>query len=152
MRQERNILRPLSARSVVASTLLGCHPPELPTAALVEMGYTSFVSLRDPSERGAGWEEERLGAIEDVSFARIPVTGAEGLTRENVEALDRILDEAAAENTVLYCGSSNRVGGLLALRAAWLDGASPEEALELGRAAGLRSLEPAVAELLGQTR
>ena len=38
MRQERNILRPLSARSVVASTLLGCHPPELPTAALVEMG------------------------------------------------------------------------------------------------------------------
>jgi phenylacetic acid degradation operon negative regulatory protein len=38
MRQERNILRPLSARSVVASTLLGCHPPELPTRALVQMG------------------------------------------------------------------------------------------------------------------
>jgi phenylacetic acid degradation operon negative regulatory protein len=36
--QERNILRPLSARSIVASTLLGCHPSELPTRALVEMG------------------------------------------------------------------------------------------------------------------
>jgi phenylacetic acid degradation operon negative regulatory protein len=38
MRQDRNILRPLSARSIVASTLLGCHPPELPTRALVQMG------------------------------------------------------------------------------------------------------------------
>jgi phenylacetic acid degradation operon negative regulatory protein len=38
MNQERNMLRPLSARSIVASTLLGCHPPELATGALVEMG------------------------------------------------------------------------------------------------------------------
>jgi len=38
MSQERNILLPLSARSLVASTLLGCHPPELPTRALVQMG------------------------------------------------------------------------------------------------------------------
>lgn len=38
MKQERNILSPLSARSVIASTLLGCHPPELPTRALVQMG------------------------------------------------------------------------------------------------------------------
>ena len=30
-------LRPLSARSVVASVLLGTHPPRLPTAALVEL-------------------------------------------------------------------------------------------------------------------
>jgi phenylacetic acid degradation operon negative regulatory protein len=39
--QERNAaalgLRPLSARSVVASVLLGTHPPRLPTAALVEL-------------------------------------------------------------------------------------------------------------------
>jgi phenylacetic acid degradation operon negative regulatory protein len=42
MVQERNIhealgLRPLSARSVVASVLLGTHPPRLATAALVEL-------------------------------------------------------------------------------------------------------------------
>jgi phenylacetic acid degradation operon negative regulatory protein len=47
MTQERNIqagdvasalgLRPLSARSVVASVLLGTHPPRLATAALVEL-------------------------------------------------------------------------------------------------------------------
>jgi phenylacetic acid degradation operon negative regulatory protein len=43
MMQERNAtvdalgLRPLSARSVVASVLLGTHPPRLSTAALVEL-------------------------------------------------------------------------------------------------------------------
>ncbi len=34
----RNPLKPLSARSIVASTLLGCHPPQLPARALVEIG------------------------------------------------------------------------------------------------------------------
>ena len=44
MSQQRNILRPLSARSIIASTLLGCHPPQLPTSALVEMGTLYGVS------------------------------------------------------------------------------------------------------------
>jgi phenylacetic acid degradation operon negative regulatory protein len=34
----RNPIKPLSARSIVASTLLGCHPPELPARALVQIG------------------------------------------------------------------------------------------------------------------
>lgn len=42
MKQDRNMLaalglRPMSARSVVASVLLGSHPPELPVAALVRL-------------------------------------------------------------------------------------------------------------------
>ncbi|MGH9035805.1 MAG: hypothetical protein ACRD0O_08565, partial [Acidimicrobiia bacterium] len=42
MTQDRNTLaalglRPMSARSVVASVLLGSHPPELPVAALVQL-------------------------------------------------------------------------------------------------------------------
>src|SRR4051812_17516156 len=42
MKQDRNALaalglRPLSARSLVASCLRGTHPPELPTSALVRL-------------------------------------------------------------------------------------------------------------------
>ncbi len=42
MTQDRNALaalglRPMSARSVIASVLLGSHPPELPVAALVQL-------------------------------------------------------------------------------------------------------------------
>jgi len=87
-----------------------------------------------------------------VSFTRIAVDGINGLTRENVMALARALDDAGSNNTVLYCGSSNRVGGLLALKAYWLEGAEPEEALEVGRNAGLAGLESAVTELLSAPR
>jgi len=142
----------MNASMPIPNVLTAGQPTEEQMAALIELGYTNFVSLRPPTENGAGWEETRMRELGDVSFSRISVAGAGGLTRENVEALDRILDEAGAENSVVYCASSNRVGGLLALRAFWLEGASPEEALALGREAGLRGLEPAVAELMGQPR
>ena len=116
--------------------------------ALAAAGYEHFISLRLPDESGAGWEES-YAAERSWDFQRVPVAGSSGLTRENVEALDRILDQAGDEPTVLYCGSSNRVGALMALRAHWLEGASAEEALELGRAAGMTRLEPAVREMLG---
>lgn len=64
-----------------------------------------------------------VASDEGIRFTRIPVAGAAGRTRENVEALDRLLD-----------------------------GASPEEALALGREAGLRGLEGAVAEILARPR
>jgi hypothetical protein len=79
----------------------------------------------------------------------MPVDDAEGLTRENVEELDRHLGEADGV-TVIYNG--NRAGALLALRAFWLEGANPAEALDLGRRAGLSGLEPAVSELIAAPR
>jgi protein tyrosine phosphatase (PTP) superfamily phosphohydrolase (DUF442 family) len=114
---------------------------------LAEAGFENFISLRLADEDGAGWEEA-YAASQSVSFTRLPVAGSDGLTLENVQELDRLLDAAGDAPTVLYCGSSNRVGALLALRAFWLDGASAEEALELGRAGGMTRLEPAVDELL----
>jgi len=118
--------------------------------ALAASGYTMFISLRLPTEEGAGWEEA-YAAQSGLSFARIPVGGAEGLTRENAEALDHVLKAAGDGKTLLYCGSANRVGALLAMRAHWLDGATPEEAMAMGRAAGMTRLEPDVARLLGLT-
>lgn len=118
--------------------------------ALAQAGYEHFISLRLPDENGAGWEESYAPG-QAWHFDRVTVAGSSGLTRENVEALDSILDHAdeSGEPTVLYCGSSNRVGALMALRAHWLEGASAQEALELGRAAGMTRLEPAVREMLG---
>ena len=114
--------------------------------ALADAGYENFISLRLPEENGAGWEEAHAAAT-GASFTRLAVPGADGLNRETVEELARILDQAG-ENTVLYCGSSNRVGALLALKAHWVDGMSAEEALEVGRAGGMTRLEPAVVDIL----
>jgi protein tyrosine phosphatase (PTP) superfamily phosphohydrolase (DUF442 family) len=135
-----------NAREPLPGLLTAGQPTPDQLDGLVAAGFTRFISLRSATESGAGWEEERSGA--EWTFKRIPVSGADDLTRANVEALDRVLDEAGGAPTVLYCGSGNRVGALLALRAYWLDGASPADAIELGRDAGLTRLEPAVLALL----
>lgn len=135
-----------NAREPLPGLLTAGQPTPDQLDGLVAAGYTRFISLRPATERGAGWEEER--SRDEWTFTRIPVSGASDLTRANVEALDQILDEANGAPTVLYCGSGNRVGALLALRAYWLDGASAADALDLGRAAGLTRLEPAVADLM----
>ncbi|MFQ5537577.1 MAG: hypothetical protein ACE5GJ_09020 [Gemmatimonadota bacterium] len=117
--------------------------------ALAKAGYKTFVSLRLPTERGAGWEEEHAPEV-GVSFVRIPIGGPDDLTEEAARRLDRVLKEAEEEGgAVVYCGSSNRVGALMALRARWVEGKSPEEALELGKKAGMTRLEPEVRRLLG---
>ncbi len=135
-----------NAREPIPGLVTAGQPTPDQLDGLVATGYTHFVSLRPATESGAGWEEERSGA--NLDFTRIPVSGATDLTRDNVEALDRVLAEAGGAPTVLYCASGNRVGALLALRAYWLDGASATDALALGRAAGLTRLEPAVMALL----
>jgi protein tyrosine phosphatase (PTP) superfamily phosphohydrolase (DUF442 family) len=140
-----------NAAMPLQNVVTAAQPTEEQLMALVDLGYTSFVSLRSATEEGAGWEEG-IAADEGIRFARIPIEGEAGLTRENVLELDRVLTEAEEEGTVLYCSSSNRVGALLALRAYWLEGSDPQAALELGRRAGLSRLEPAVAELLAAPR
>ncbi len=113
---------------------------------LVDHGVTAVVNLRYPTERGVRSEIELIGEL-GLDYIAIPVRGSEGLTRENALALDTALAEAEGP-VLVHCGSSNRVGGLFALRAFYLKGASIEEALSVGRSAGLTRLEPAVREIL----
>jgi protein tyrosine phosphatase (PTP) superfamily phosphohydrolase (DUF442 family) len=85
-----------------------------------------------------------------MRYVHIPVAGADGLTRENVELLHSALAEARDEGPVLlHCGSGNRIGALLALRAAWIEGSDPYTALQYGLGTGLTGLEPKTRELLG---
>jgi hypothetical protein len=127
------------------------QPTEEQLIALTDLGFTHFVSLSSATEEGAGWEEG-IAADEGIQFARIPITVANGLTRESVLELDRVLNEAAEESTVVYGATSDPAGALLALRAHWLEGADPQAALELGREAGLSELEPEVNALLAAPR
>ena len=49
----------------------------------------------------------------------------------------------------MHCASGNRVGGLFALKAFYVDGKTPEEALEIGRSAGMTRTEAVVRQELG---
>ncbi len=137
-----------NARMPLPHLVTAGQPTEEQIVGLVEAGFAHFISLRVADERGAGWEEARA-ADQSFDFERLPISGGDALTRENVEALAALLESVGEEPTVLYCGSSNRVGAMLALKAYWVDGADPEAAFELGQQAGMTRLEGRVRELLG---
>ena len=127
--------------------LTTAQPTAEQVAELQALGYDRFISFQVANEPGAGWEEAGIPGA-GGTFQRIPVGSPDDLTRENVQALAAALESTDGEDTVLYCASSNRVGAMLALKAFWLDGASPEEALSLGRRAGMRALEPDVRRIM----
>ncbi len=115
--------------------------------AAAEAGVTTVVNLRPAGETAPrDIEAEVTGA--GMTYVNIPIGGPGDLDKGAANALAEALD-AAEGGVLIHCGSSNRVGGLLALKAHWVDGVPAAEALALGRAAGLTGLEPMVASLLG---
>lgn len=122
------------------------QPSAAELAAAKAAGIRRVINLRPPTE-AAGFDEAAVLADLALPYTVIPVAGPEDLTLAKAEALDQAL--AAAEGPVLvHCASANRVGALLALRAAWLHGLPPQDALALGEAGGLTRMAPLVAELL----
>jgi uncharacterized protein (TIGR01244 family) len=115
--------------------------------ALAAAGLKHIVNLR-PSSEDAGFDEAALAAKLGLSYAVVPVASAADLNRDRAQELDAALARTGGEPTLVHCASSNRVGALLALRAAWLQGKSADEALAFGRAGGLTKMEAAVQQLL----
>jgi uncharacterized protein (TIGR01244 family) len=110
---------------------------------LHQLGYRTFINLRMADERGTGWEEDYTEAA-GITFHRLPVRGARGVTPKNAERLARLLEQAGDQPVVLYCLNGNRVGGLLALKAYHIDGLNIDEAVAYGVKAGMTRLEPVV--------
>lgn len=137
-----------NARMPLPNLVTAGQPTVEQLDALADAGYRHFISLRPSQERGAGWEEEHaIGR--PFEFERLPISGREALNRDNVEAFAALLESVGDQPTVLYCGSSNRVGAMLALKAFWVDGAEADAAFELGQNAGMTGLSDPVKELLG---
>jgi protein tyrosine phosphatase (PTP) superfamily phosphohydrolase (DUF442 family) len=113
---------------------------------LKEAGYHTIIDLRAEGEPGT-WDEKALADEMGLFYRRIPIRGPQNLTPQTVNELDELL-ENSSDGVFIHCASSNRVGALLALRASWNQGESEDEALQLGRAAGLTSLEDTTRKLL----
>jgi protein tyrosine phosphatase (PTP) superfamily phosphohydrolase (DUF442 family) len=125
------------------------QPSEAQFDALKAAGVTRVINLRMASENGTGWEEERAKQS-GVEFVRLEIAGKDGLTRENVDSFAKLLEGAASGTTLVSCGSSNRVGAMFALKAFWIDKKTKEEALAIGTSAGMKSLKPAVEQLISK--
>ena len=122
--------------------------PEPHELVLVQRaGGKHVINLRGLDE----FDDWDAGALVDalgMNYYHLPITDGQSLSRDRVALFDRILDDIGDEPVLVYCGSSNRVGAMFALRAAWLEGYGADEAIELGREHGLTGLEGRVRELL----
>ena len=121
------------------------QPDELLLSAAKEAGYVAVIDLRLASE-DRGLDEASTVETLGMDYYLIEVAGAAGVTFKNAEALDTVMAETDGP-VLLHCKSANRVGALLALRAS-MKGASDEEAIAIGKASGLGSLESVVLEQL----
>lgn len=119
--------------------MLSAGQPSLPQLeAAASAGYTTVVDLRCAGEFN-DFDEPALVTGLGMTYQRIPVDGAAGITEENARALQAALRDAPGP-VLCHCGSGNRVGGLVAL-GEWLDGADTETAVAEGRKAGMIALE-----------
>ena len=125
------------------------QPTEAQFATMKAMGIHRVIQLRPATEKDTGWEEERAAEL-GIEFVRLPVAGAKDLTRDNVQRFADEVGKNPEAGTLVCCASSNRVGALFALKAFWLDGSTKEEAMALGKKAGMTRLEPAVSQLVNQ--
>lgn len=131
-----------------ANMLSAGQPDALQFRAAADAGVQHVINLRPLPEQG----EDQAPMIEDLGmrYHHLPIAGPQDLNAHTVAMLDGLLAEIGDKPTVFHCASGNRVGALLALRAAWHQGKSVDEALEVGRNTGMTKIEPAVAQILQQ--
>ncbi|MDH3627342.1 MAG: sulfur transferase domain-containing protein [Acidobacteriota bacterium] len=138
-------------REPIPGVWVGGQPTREQLEALADDGFKTIVNLRQLDEDGA-WDETSLVEELGMQFLHIPIGGAEGFHRENAERLAAVVDDPARQPALIHCASGNRVGALFAVKAVALDNATDEEALTLGRAAGLTRLADQMPEILASLK
>jgi len=122
-----------------------------PTFAELKMahdeGFKAVVNLRTEKEQPSPAEESTWVEELGMKYFPIPVEGAKGVSLDNARLLAGVLSKQENYPLIVHCQSGNRVGALFALKAFSLDGKSGKEALEIGRRAGLNTLEPVVQKI-----
>ena len=121
----------------------GGQPSAEQLAMLSQQGVHTVIDLRGEAEN-RGYDEAAAARHLGLTYVALPIAGADAITPANAAALRALLDEHG-DGVLLHCASGNRVGALLALDGLHA-GLPREQALALGRKAGLKSLEPAVVE------
>lgn len=123
------------------------QPDRAALEVFADVGYATVIDLRGAGE-DRGFEEAAVIEELGMHYVSLPIEGKDGISFDNARRLDALLQEYPGP-VLVHCGSGNRVGALLALRAS-LDGADDERALAVGRNGGLTGLESVVKERLAE--
>ncbi len=111
------------------------QPDEAALKVFAESGYAAVIDLRTEGE-DRGMDEKTVVESLGMKYISLPITRTD-ITYESAAALDKVL-AGYDEPVLLHCGSANRVGALMALRAS-ANGADDEAAIAAGKQAGMTS-------------
>ncbi|MEM6453909.1 MAG: sulfur transferase domain-containing protein [Acidobacteriota bacterium] len=138
-------------RNPLRGVVSGGQPTEAMLARAASLGFRTVINLRTPPEADrVPFDEPAAVEALGMTYIALPIAGADDLHLDSVNALTQLLDDPARHPILLHCGSGNRIGALLALKAYHLDGAAVDEAMAIGEAGGLTRLAPVVDALLTQ--
>lgn len=116
-------------------------------ALLKDAGIRQVIDLSADSET-PDFDEAAAMRKAGIDYHNLPIHGARDLTLDSLAQFDQLLRHAGTQETLVHCASSNRVGAMIALRAAMIQGQPIDAALQEGRRWGLKNMEPAVRERL----
>ncbi len=117
------------------------QPDEAALRSIADAGFTVVVDFRSTNE-DRGLDEQKVIEELGMKYATLPISGPSDVTFDNAAALNQILAENEGR-VFLHCSSGNRVGAIYALRKKLL-GATNDEAVAAGKAAGLTRFENVV--------
>lgn len=129
--------------------LSGGQPSEDDLRVLASHGTKHIINLRTIDEP-VSFNEKRLVNELGMTYHRLPVNGAKGITKNNAQQLDSLLASVGDDPAFVHCASGNRVGALIAIRAHFIQGASLEDAIDKGKRWGLTGLEETVRQQIKQ--
>lgn len=105
-------------------------------------GIEHIINLQPESE--LSFDEKSVVEAAGIHYTHLPISGADDLKQVNLLQFDQALRAHHGKKTLLHCGSGNRVGACVALRAGWLRGRKMDTAMQRGKDHGLDSLEEEV--------
>ncbi len=135
----------MNAREISNGLWVSGQPTSEQLALIHAAGVRTLVNLCPAGE--CGWDEQREAERSGLVYSSIPIINGNDLNREAALQLHQTLANCA-KPVLVHCGSSNRAGALFALRSFYVEGCDIEMALQQGRAAGLKELEPVVRQIL----
>lgn len=125
-------------KTVLDGVVSGGQPTDDNLKQAKEQGVKVVVNLRSAGEEKDYATEAKTVADLGMKYVSIPINGktGEGLNEENAKKLAEILG-GADKPVLVHCASGQRVGALVALKAFYVDKATPEDALKAGKDNGL---------------
>lgn len=124
-----------SYKRLSPSLAVSGRPSPEALAKLKESGFRTAIDLRQPSE-GVAIAKEAVEA-QGLRFVSVPVS-PDTFSLDDVLKVEAVLKDQSAAPVLLYCASSNRVGGVVAVLES-RRGRTKDEAIAEGKKAGLKS-------------